>query len=331
MDDQTNAQEILDEIAGGYRAAQVLFTANRLDLFNALSSDEMTADEIARKTGASSRGIRILCDALVSLDILEKTGNCYCNSEVSRRCLLKDSPNPKHYMYLHGARLYEKWGRLAESVRTGEPVSEEGLNPELDGGKEGFARAMQDSARKSAALLVDKIDFRRNRKLLDLGGGPGLFSIEFCRRAPHLQASIIDNEETLQVAGKNIREAGLEDRISLIPGDMFETGFQNDFDFILISNVIHIYSSEENRLLIEKCFDALPPGGKLCVKDFFFDQDRTGPPWVALFAVNMLVNTTAGNCYTFEEMEGWLSDAGFDSIENQAITPYSSFFLALRN
>lgn len=330
MNNKKSPSEYLDEIAGGYRAAQILFTANRLNIFNTLGARKMSVEEIAAATGASLRGIRILCDALCALEILSKQGDHYSNSEISTACLLLDSKESKASMFHHGARLYEKWGRLFDAVQTGTPVSEQDLDPRLDIGKSGFAKAMQDTASKSAGLLVDQIDLSGKRKLLDLGGGPGIYAIEFCRRNPNLKAWVLDNAETLKVTEENINQAGLSERIRTIPGDMFESDFGETFDFILISNVIHIYSTEMNLILIRKCYEALQPGGWLCIKDFFLDETRTKPQWAAVFTVNMLVNSEAGDCYTNEEMKRWLNESGFEGIREIEITPYSKAFLGIR-
>jgi len=291
----------------------------------------MTAEDIAEATHCSIRGARIICDALCGLGILAKRNRRYSNNEVALRCLLPDSPEPKSAMLLHGARLYEKWGRLFDAVKDGKPVPEEQLDKRLDFGKKGFARAMQNTASQSAGLTAEALNPAAASRMLDLGGGPGLYTLECCRRNPSMQAFLLDDPEILEVARANIERAGMADRITLIPGDMFETPFPAGCDLILVSNVLHIYSAKRNRTLIEKCHRTLNPGGMLVIKDFFLDETRTNPVWSALFAVNMLVNTEEGDCYTFEEVENWLIQAGFCKLEWKEITPLSTAIVATRD
>jgi len=216
------------------------------------------------------------------------------------------------------------------AVTEGKPVATTYLDDRLDKGKEGFAKAMQNTAAKSGRLLAEKIDLSKAKKMLDLGGGPGIYSIECCKLNPILHASILDDADTLQVAQSNIQLSNLDHRINLIPGDMFDSPFQDQFDLILISNVMHIYSPDKNQFLIRKCFEALRPGGRLCIKDFFLDSTRTQPEWAALFAVNMLVNTDQGDCYTYGEVQRWFKDSGFSGYETIEITPLSTAVLGTR-
>jgi ubiquinone/menaquinone biosynthesis C-methylase UbiE len=321
---------ILDEIANGYRASQVLFTAIRLGIFELIGNGRMTFREIANATDSNPRGIRIICDALCSLGILSKEKDFYFNNGVSRQCLLADSPEPKTAILRHGARLYEKWGRLFDAVQEGRAVSENQLDPRLNHGKTGFAEAMQNTAQKSASQTADQLNLSSVNRLLDLGGGPGLYAIECCRRNPDLQAFLLDDHETLEVARNNIQSAGLSDRIQLIAGDMLTHDFPTNLDLVLLSNVLHIFSAQKNRSIIKKAFAALNRGGQICLKDFFLDSTRTQPAWVALFAVNMLVNTDEGDCYTLDEVQEWLMEAGFTRVRNIEVTPLSTAILGNR-
>lgn len=300
----------IDEMSRGYTAAQILMTANRLGVFPALGKGRLTAGELAEQLEADRRGLAILCDALTALGLLRKEEDTYRNSELALEYLLPDSPNPKIAILKHGAKLYERWGHLYDIVKTGRPAPQEALSPGLAQDETDFARAMADVARTSAAQTAEAIPLPGARSMLDVGGGPGLYAIEFARRNPDLRVTILDNAKTLEIARANVEHAGFSDRISFHPGDVIEDDPGEGYDFILLSNLIHSYSDAVNRHILHKCARALAPGGRLCVKDFLLNPDRTSPPWAAVFAVNMLVNTEGGNCYTREEIRSWMEDAG---------------------
>lgn len=313
-------QSPIDAIAGGYRAAQVLIAANRLGVFPALEEGTNTTESLAEFLGASPRGIRILCDALVSLGLLEKVNEVYRNSPLAYEYLLPGSPKSQVAILNHTARLYEKWGKLYDAVKSGTKVPDEVLDPRLLNDERSFALAMADVGRLSAKQMVEALDLSGVRNLLDVGGGPGLYAIEFARAVPELHATIFDDEKTLEIAKENIERAGLSDRVSVRAGDALQDEFGEGYDFILLSNFVHIYSYGRNREIVQKCARALLPGGQICLKDFFLDSDRTSPAWCALFAVNMLVGTEEGNCYTFDEVREWLENAGLalESIQDMA-------------
>ncbi len=131
---------------------------------------------------------------------------------------------------------------------------------------------------------------------------------------------VFDSEATLTVAEGNIRAAGLEERVTCRVGDALEDDLGGPYDLIFISNVVHIYSAATNRQLLGRCASALAPGGRLVIKDFLLDDDRLEPPGGAVFAVNMLVSTQSGDCYTVSEINDWLSAHGlqFESLVDVA-------------
>lgn len=326
----TPTHDALDELATGYQASQIVLAANRLGLFRALADRILDAEVLAAALEASPRGTRILSDALVALGLLERVGDGYRNSELARRHLLPDSPEPRADMLRHAARLYARWGGLYDAVKTGEPVDDGQLDLRLLGDETDFARAMADIGRRSAAATSAQLDLGGCRRLLEIGGGPAIYAIEFARRWPQLLVVVLDREEAVAEARRNVRETSLEDRIELVVGDAFEAELGGPYDAVFVSNVVHIYSAADNQRLIERCAAVLAPGGRLVLKDFFLDDDRRSPPGGVLFAVNMLVNTAAGDCYTVSEAHRWLELAGLEPREVRDIASRSRLLIAAK-
>ncbi|MGB5891186.1 MAG: class I SAM-dependent methyltransferase, partial [Thermoanaerobaculia bacterium] len=300
----------IDEITSGYKASQILFTANRLGVFTTLEDGPLSATDLAANMGTDPRATRILCDALASLALLDKSNGVYSNSEMAGEFLLPDSPKSRSAMLLHAAKLYERWSKLYDVVRTGQPVPDTEIDSRLRGDGRDFARAMADVGRLAAESACEVLDLSAVRRLLDVGGGPGVYALAFARTNPELRAVILDSEETLEVAQANIARQKLEDRVSIRVGDAFVDDLGGPYDFIFISNLVHIYSEKENRKLLTRCAKALEPGGRLAIKDFLLDPDRLSPAGGAVFAVNMLLSTEGGDSYTAEEVQQWLEDAG---------------------
>lgn len=320
--------ELVDSLVNGYRNAQIVFTANRLGVFAALAPRPLDTEELAAAIEAHPRGARILADALVSLGLLAKEGGRYRNAPAAEEVLLPEAPGSRCAQLLHGAKLYERWAGLYDAVRTGAPVGDERVDPRLVGDAATFARAMADVGRSSAGPTVDALDLDGAATVLDVGGGPGLYAIELARRWPRVTTTVLDTAETLVVARENVRRAGLEDRVLLRPGDAFTDELGGPYDLIFTSNFVHIFAAEANRELVARCAAALAPGGRLAIKDFFLDPDRTSPAGGALFAVNMLVSTEGGDCYTTAEMEEWLTAAGLTTESLTDLTPQSRLLVA---
>jgi SAM-dependent methyltransferase len=115
------------------------------------------------------------------------------------------------------------------------------------------------------------------------------------------------------LAEEHIRDAGLQGRVRVRPGDMRTADFGEGYDLVLLSAVCHLWSEDDNRAL-KRCAQALVPGGHLVIREFILDEDRTAPPFAAIFAINMLVGTEHGNSYTEGEYRTWMAEAGLGAI-----------------
>jgi SAM-dependent methyltransferase len=151
--------------------------------------------------------------------------------------------------------------------------------------------------------------------MLDVGGGPATYSIVFAKRNKKLHATVIDQHVPLKVARQFVKEAELHNRIILKEGDYFAIEFGTGFDLALLSNILHSMSPGRARMMINKSYSALVPGGRIVIHDFLPNEERTGPDWPILFAVNMLVATESGTTYTYGEIGAWLRSGGFTDIK----------------
>ena len=324
-------REYIDQIGSGYRAAQVLLTANRLGIFGRLGTGWMRLEVLASALQADPRALRILCDALTGLQFLEKGEEGYRTNPEALEFLLPEASQSQAGMLQHIAALYEKWGRLYDAVLTGKPADPTSLDPRLLGDEKVFAQAMASSARTIAKKTVEALDLAQVGHMLDIGGGPGLYAIEFARHNPDLHVTILDNQKTVEVARTHIEKAALTNRILVIAGDAFHDSLGGKYDFIFLSNVVHQYSMDQNRKLLQIAAAALAPGGRICIKDFLLNDDRTTPAWSALFAINMLVNTEKGDCYTFEEAKAWLRETNLSVEKVIDLTPQSRMVIGKKS
>ena len=309
-----NSPSLLQKLEGitqGYRTAQVLFTAVRLDLFQIIGGGDKTFDEIAFHANADARAIRILCDALVGMRLLDKHNLLYRNIDEATTFLTRDGLISQNAILLHNATLYEAWSQLFDVVKSGKPALTDRISLPLQASERSFAHAMASSGKASAKETAAKLDLSRVNTLLDIGGGPGIYAIEFARQYPNLNVVIFDKPEALAVAQDNINQARLDKQISVQKGDVFESDWGKNYDFVFLSNIIHMFSIDQNLFLVQKAKQALSEGGQIGIKDFFLDVDRTSPEKACLFAVNMLINTVNGDCYTVQETIQWLESSGF--------------------
>ncbi len=316
----------LNEMARSFMPARALLTALELDVFTAVA-DGASAERVARKIDADPRATEMLLNALVSLKLLEKRDETFFNTAASARFFAQGSRDNARGGLLHTANLWHRWSTLTECVRAGTSVA-----PGIRGYNwaKTFIAAMDRNARERAGPVVKAVGASGMKRMLDLGGGSGAYSIAFARATPGLTSEILDTSEVVPLAQEYVRNAGLADRVTTRVGDMLHDPLGEGYDMVLVSAICHMFSPEENRALFQRAYAALAPKGQIVVQDFILEPDKTAPRAAALFSLNMLVGTRTGSSHSEPEYASWLSDAGFSDMRRVRLPGPSGLMIAVR-
>lgn len=175
-----------------------------------------------------------------------------------------------------------------------------------------FTAAMDARAACLAPALARKLDLRSRSRLLDVGGGSGVYACNIVEAHPHLRAAVLEKKPVDAVARERIAQRGFTDRVEVIAGDMFAE-LPTGFDVHLWSNVLHDWDVPEVQRLLRSSVEALPPGGAVLIHDAHLDADKSGPLPVAEFSV-LLMHSTGGRCYSVQEMEEILRECGCSEV-----------------
>jgi len=299
---------------GYYWETKILLTAVKLDVFSALDGKPKTAKEVAGRIGAHEPTLTLLLNALVPMRLLTKEGDLYGNSSTAEKHLVRHSSQYiGHLLVLHDAE-WNNWGKLEETIRTGRrPVDRHVFETDPELGSNVLA-VLHRIGQQSGPDLAKRLKLAGRERLLDLGGGAGTNAIAFCRVYPELTATVFDLPATLGLTERTVKEAGLEARIALLPGDFNQDTLGGPYDVALMSDILHYQTFESNEALVGKVFAHLAPGGRLVIKDRFLDEAGTGPAWTTAFAMHILVNTQQGGCYKTGDAMSWMTKAGFTSV-----------------
>lgn len=297
-----------------YRLPRVLIAALELNLFSAMGTDTWTMADLARDMKVSERGLAILCRNLAMAGLLQRKGEIYRTSRLAATALNARHPAYRgDYLRLMTSH-WADWGRLLESVKTGLPLDHD--EPDEPDYRRRFTWAMHHRTLETAPQIAAQLNLRGARTLLDLGGGPGTYAMAFLAKNPALRATVCDRPAALDVAKEiaSTHKAGA--RLSYLPLDLLTEEIPGTYDVIWYSNVLHIYSPNDNQAVFRRALAALNPGGRLLIQDaFLHDQDGLRPEEANLFAVSMLLFTERGNTYTAAETKAWLTDVGFERIK----------------
>ncbi len=311
MSESWTSRKIL-ETSGSYWQTFALHAAVKLDIFTLPGKEKFNAKEIAQKCESDPRGMEILLDALCGMRLLEKHDGFYQNTEEAKTYLSKDSPQYLGYMIQHHAQLVEGWNKLDKAVKTGMPTRIHSHSKEE---RENFLMGMFNLAMMIAPGLARQIPLSDRKKLLDLGGGPGTYCIQFCLANPQLYGTIYDLPGSREFAQKTIEQFGLSQRVRFIGGDYLKDVIPGSYDVAWLSHIFHAEGEEGCKAILEKAVNALSPGGLILIHDFFLDSSKTQPLFASLFSLNMLVNTKEGRSYSEEEIREKMKNVGIVEIQ----------------
>jgi SAM-dependent methyltransferase len=308
------AKDVLN-LGRDFMESRILLSGVELNVFTYLAETPMRAEALAKKIGAAVRPLSMLLDALSAIGLLLKKNDAYRTEPTLASSLADGTPDSILPMLRHSAHLWKHWSHLTEIVKGAKIPESAGENiawsPDA---LKAFIGAMHVVGGPMATRIVEAVGSVGAKRLLDVGGGSGTYTIAFLKAAPALQATLFDRPEVIEMARERLGEAGMLDRVALIAGNFYHDEFPPRHDLALLSAIIHQNSSEENVDLFRKVFRALNPGGRVIIRDHVMDANRTHPKDGAIFAINMLVGTEGGGTYTLDEITGWLEAAGFTKV-----------------
>ncbi|MEM0964698.1 MAG: methyltransferase [Verrucomicrobiota bacterium] len=317
----------LMNIASGYGTSKALLTATGLGLYTRLVEGPMTLKEICSEYGLKERPARDWLDLLVSIDLLDRKGDgeeaVFCNNATTETHLVKGKDS-----YLGGGlelwemRNFRFWADFNEALHTGEPQSEikhtgksffESLYEDQNR-LETFMDAMHGQSFLNFDLLAEKFPFNQYKTHVDIGGADALLSRLIAKKHPEIQCTSCDLPKVTEIADRKIAEAGLTDRISTKVIDFFTDPLPSA-EIITMGMILHDWSLEQKKMLVQKAYDALPDGGAFVIVEALIDNERRKNTFGLFMSLTMLMEFGDAFDFTAEEFFGWCREAGFSRFE----------------
>ena len=323
----TVTPEPIMKLASGFMAAKHLFAANELGLFEALADDPTTIDGLADRIGLTLRAARISADSMVALGLLERDGDTYRNSAEADTFLAGRTPaDLRPFLRFWDRISYPAWTDLAEALGRG-PKRE---IFELDDELQAVASAGIEAILAGPANALPRVyDLGRHRRLLDVGGGTGSWSIAALRVHPGLSATVLDLPVVAAMARERASAAGLADRVEVVAADAMRDPIPAGHDAFLVANLVHYWSPEQNQALLRSIRAAAPPDARLLLADFWTDATHTRPLHAALMAGEFAVHLEHGDVYSVDELRGWLPATGWRFVEHLPLAGPQSLIVAV--
>lgn len=323
----------LMQLTTGYWRSQVLFAAAELGVFDALAAGPLSASEVAARCATAPGHTERLLNGCVACDLLEKEGGRFANGRLATEHLTKDGAQSLTNWVRFMGDCYRPWSGLAGAIRDGRPVAD-GFDQIARGAD--YTRhiilAMHEYALGPGRAIVENLDLAGRKRLLDVGGGPGTYSILLAQRFPDLAAEVLDLPPVLEITRELIGQFGMTGRVTTREGNYITDDFGSGFDVVLLSNMLHQESPETCVALLKKAHAALAEDGLLVIQLAFLNAEKDAPVWGVLQSLQLAVLYPHGRAYSFDEVIAMLPQAGFHDgrVKKLSLLRSESLILATR-
>ena len=303
------------QLAWSFAPGLVVEAAVQHGVFERLDQGPRSVADLAAETGTSIRGLTAILNVLVGLELLAREGDRYALTLESAAFLVPSRPGYHGMIFRHiCGQLLPRWLELNEIVRTGQPVSH--VNKEEEGAQffAEFVESLFPVSFSAASALGEHLGLPEATapvSVLDVGAGSGVWGIALAKQSPQVRIRAVDWPRVLEVTKSVAARHGVADRLTIAPGEFTEADFDSGHHVATVGHILHSEGRERSQRLLKKIWNALAPGGTIAIQEFVPNEDRTGPLHTLIFAVNMLVNTDAGDTFTFAEMSAWLTEADY--------------------
>ncbi|MEI2383625.1 methyltransferase [Breoghania sp. JC706] len=318
--------EQISDIAFAFMGSKALFTALHVGLFTALADDGAELDAVAEKTGLDPDRATTLLTALTSLGLVEREGSTYRNSPAAEAFLVNGRKYDfGDYLRLQIDKQMYPFLTQLEGALTGE-LDPEQVSSYADWFSDPKEARLYSESQHAGSLgpgrsLARMVDLSAARKMLDVGGGTGAFSISLCKAYPELSSTVLDFPNVVKVGEDFVKAAGLSDRVRFKGGNALEGEWPSPVDVVLMSYLFSGVPGESIPGLVRKAMDVLSPGGHFIVHDFMVEDERTGPKLAALWQLQHVAFNPKAKSITGGYVSQLMKDAGFAGIEVSEMIP----------
>lgn len=318
-----------------------LTVADELGIFAHLERHPSTSKEIGHSLELSERSAEALLNLLAALGFLVKRNDMFHLNDLSRSYLLPESP---HYWggVLHTVRdMPVSHAMIMEAIRC--DSSAEKMDSDLrkftDDWKNStvssdqarsFTAKMHSHGFAAALALSRNHEFDGVKRLLDIGGGSGCYSIALAAANPLLECTVIDLPQVCQHTRDYIETYGLSGRIEVVPLDMFSDVWPSGYDAVFMSDVLHDWRTNDCIMMAQRAYDSLLNNGRIFIHEALLEDNGIGPVTANSYSLAMLM-VTEGKQFTSFEILSILDHAGFSSPKISAAYGYYTLISGTRN
>lgn len=339
LEPPTADQRIIWDIYFSSHILPLVAFSDEIGIFELLEHDPLSANDVAARLNVDDEWAEILLGALASLQLVRLQDGRFHNTDAARSYML---PSGTFYAGFSlrrfaGRSVYERLKRAitgaSHTLPAEEPASSVYVVHDWQEGElarervEQGVKTMHGLSFPAAVALARNADFGDARRLLDVAGGSGGFSIALAQRYPSLRCSVAELPVVCPITQTYISRYGVADRVDTLPLNMFFEPWPSGYDAIFLSCALHDWDLNHRTELMRRAFDALPSTGRIHIHEMLLADTADGPLAPALYSLSMRIGTL-GKQFTTPELRGALEGVGFADVTVRNTTQYFSLLSA---
>lgn len=305
----------LQKMSRAYTKTATLWAAIDLGLFTAVANGASDEASVAEALGISLLDAERLVVSCLTLDLLCCDEKGLGNAPDVARFLVEGEATYAGPWLTFTRSVAPGWFQIAERMTSGEAPKLLGIYDGLTvEAARKYHQATYSIGMGAGRRFVRQVDLAGRRRMLDLGGGSGAYSINVVKAHPSMTAVVFDLPPVVAVTAEYTLANGVADRIATLGGDFTADPFPTDCDVVLMASNLPIYDAEVIGAVVAKAYDALVPGGEMHLIGEMLDDDRRGPYDAAMWGMNELLCGGKGRAHTVAECIGYFERAGFRDV-----------------
>lgn len=307
----------LTEVGRAYWYSAVLHAALKTGIMSELVKAPATPEDLAQRLKLDTRATAMLLTAMAAQDMVrDQAGLFTLDPELTALMDPEATPSLFHYT-MHMAYTSGAWAKLDQAVASGQALPKP--PPPADGstppGQMHFYKGMRDLGWLAAPGLAKRLGMQPGWHVMDMGGGPGVYALNFAADTPGLKVTVLDLPAAKEFFEQTTSGHPAAKAVDFLTGDFNLDPLGGPYDGIWMSHILHSFDSAGCAALFKRVAEALKPGGRVWVQDFVLGAEGSAGEFAALFALNMLIHTEHGRTYSAAEIGAFMTNAGLEQVE----------------
>lgn len=308
----------LQGFARAYCQSAILWAALDLELFRHVADGADSIPAIATAAGITELNAHRLVTVCLTMGLLLESGGQLVNAPDADRYLVVGEDRYAGAWMNFTRRDVADWMSLTDKLLSTDEPTVLGMYADLTvESARKYHQATYSVGMGAGRRFCRQVDLQGRRKLLDLGGGSGAYSINAAKTWGHLEAVVFDLPPVAVVATEFIAENDVSDRVVAVGGDFTADQFPADCDVAVMASNLPIYDDKKIQLVVQKTFDALVPGGEMHLIGEMVADDYSEGLDAALWGMQEILYGGGGMAHTIGQCRSYFETAGFVEVTDQ--------------